>query len=66
MGTEVLGNLPFQNLLEMGGMRCGRLWKPAMQCLEGEWAATTMVLQGTGGGTRQEKVQEDDEGESMG
>ena len=66
MGTKVLGNLPFQNLLQMGGMRCGHLRQPAMRCLEGEWAATTMVLQGTGGGTRQGRVQEDDEGVSMG
>ena len=66
MGTEVLGNLTFQNLLEMGGMKCGRLQKPVMRCLEWEWAATTVEWQGNGGGTGQGKVQGDDEGESMG
>ena len=64
MGTEVLGNLPFQNLLEMGGMKCGCLWQPAMRCLGEGWSATTMELWGTGRGTRQERVKEDDEGEN--
>ena len=48
----------------MGGMKCGRLRQPVMQCLEGEWAATKQETRNDGGGTRQGMVQEDDEGES--
>ena len=65
MGTEVLGNLPFQNLLEMGDMKCGRLQQPDMRSLGGEWAGARQGTRGYEGGTRKEVVP-DDEGESMG
>ena len=64
MGTEGLGNLPFQNQLEMGGMICGRLRQPAMQCLGEGWAGARWETRDDGGGTRQGMVQEDDEGEN--
>ena len=63
MGTEVLGILPFQNQLEMGGMRCGRLRQPVIRSLEEEWAGATQGTRDCGGGTRREVVQ-DDEGEN--
>ena len=65
MGTEVLGNLPFQNLLEMGGMKCGRLRQPGMRNLEEEQAGARQGTRGYEGGTGKEVVP-DDEGESMG
>ena len=65
MGTEVLGILPFQNLLEMGDMKCGRLRQPGMRSLEGEWAGATQGTRDGGRGTRKEVVQ-GNEGESMG
>ena len=65
MGTEVLGFLPFQNQLGMGGMICGRLQQPAMRSLGVEGAGATQGTRGYEGGTRKEVVQ-DDEGESMG
>ena len=66
MGTEVLGNLPFQNLLEMGGVRCGRLRQPGMQNLGGGWAGATQETREYEGGTGKGMVQEGGEGESMG
>ena len=59
-GTEVLGNLPFQNLLEMGGMKCGRLRQPGMRSLEGEWAGATPGTRDDEGGTRKGVVQDDE------
>ena len=51
MGIEVLGNLPFQNQLEMGGVRCGCLRQPGMQNLGGGWAEATQETRDDGGGT---------------
>ena len=62
MGTEVLGNLPFQNLLEMGDMKCGRLRQPGMRSLEEGWAGATQGIRDGGGGTRKEVVQDDEGG----
>ena len=62
MGTEVLGNLPFQNLLEMGDMKCGHLRQPDMRSLEGEWAGATQGTRDGGGGTGKEVVQDDEWG----
>ena len=62
MGTEVLGNLPFQNLLEMGDMKCGRLRQPGMQSLEEEQAGARQGTRGYEGGTRKEVVQDDEGG----
>ena len=66
MGTEVLGILPFQNQLEMGGMICGRLRQPAMRSLEGEWGGATQETRNDGGGTRQGMVQDDEGGNREG
>ena len=65
MGTEVLGFLPFQNRLGVGGMKCGRLRQPGMRNLGGGWAGATQETRDDGGGTGKGVVQ-DDEGESRG
>ena len=65
MGTEILGFLPSQNRLGMGGMICGRLRQPAMQNLGVEVAGATQGTRDGGGGTGKGVVQ-DDEGESKG
>ena len=54
MGTEVLGNLPFQNQLEMGGMICGHLRQPAMRCLGKGWAGARWETRDDGGGQGRE------------
>ena len=62
MGTEVLGNLPFQNLLEMGDMKCGHLRQPGMRSLGGGWAGATQGTRDGGVETRKGVVQDDEWG----
>ena len=65
MDNEVLGFLPSQIRLGMGGMICGRLRQPAMRSLGVEGAGATQGTRDGGGGTGKGVVQ-DDEGENKG
>ena len=61
MGNEALATESVLCLLEMVGRKCGHVWQPGMQCMGGGWGGAKQGTKNSGVGTRQDKVQGNDE-----